>query len=169
VLTAPGADASLMRCTAFGQISVRTLVATDMLATGLVSALRRQAGCVRYSFVSSGSHTPRRFRCQPDLAIGSALTAKRQALADPKAQLTPDEQAAVVALMVPRFTSSRFEHPAFAQLANGCPEGIAAGGEGGTEMGVLASLGAPLRLGNLQAALQEYLRVGLEAGYLPET
>jgi hypothetical protein len=169
VLTAPGADASLMRCTAFGQISVRTLAATDLLATGLVSALRRQAGCIRYSFVPNGSHTPRRFRCQPDMAIGAALAAKRQALGDPAAQLTPDEQAAVVALVVPSFTSSRFENPAFAQLAMGCPKGIAAGGEGGTEMGVLASLGAPLRLGNLQAALQEYLRVGLEAGFFLET
>jgi len=30
---------------------------------------QRQSGCMRFSYVPDGSGTPRRYRCQPDLAL----------------------------------------------------------------------------------------------------
>lgn len=66
--------------------------------------------------------------------------------------------------MRPAFTSTRHGQSAYAQLSLTCPEEIRAGAEYGSEMGVFSSLKQPQREANLRAALDEYLRFGLEAG-----
>jgi len=58
----------------------------------------------------------------------------------------------------------RFGHPASMQLSASCPTAITQGAEDGGEMGAFHLLQQPQRLANLRTALEEYLRVGLEAG-----
>lgn len=98
---------------------------------------RRQEGCLRYSYVPSGSVTPRRHRCVPDKA-------------------RPNLQ--------PHFTSLRYGDAAYGQLRALTDRVIRAGAEHGREMGVLYSLEQPQREENLRTRLEEYLRFGLRAG-----
>ena len=64
-------------------------MASEVIFTDRVRAVRRQAGCVRFSYVPPGSQTPRRFRCQPELAISAAL---EQARRRPAARSIPQRQ-----------------------------------------------------------------------------
>jgi hypothetical protein len=132
----PGPRTSLERVTVFGSVRVRELsLASESIFVDPVIAIRRQLGCVRYSYLAPGSLAPRRFRCQPS---GSPLR--------------------------PLFTSTSYGEPAFAQLARSCPTEISAGAEGEGEMGAFNLLQQNQRVKNLQASLSEYLRFGLEAG-----
>ncbi len=112
---------------------------------------RRQEGCVRFSYVPRGSLTPRRYHCQPDLALAG--------ITNPKAQ------AAIGAALTPSLTSLVYGDPGYAQLSANCREEIRTGAADGSEMGVFGFLKQPQREANLRAALQDYLRCGLEAGF----
>ena len=50
--------------------------ATETIFDGHVEAERTQTGCVRFSYVPPLSRTPRRYRCQPDLADRKAIEAE---------------------------------------------------------------------------------------------
>jgi hypothetical protein len=102
-----------------------------------VVADRRQEGCVRFSFLPRASRVPCPFRCQPD------------------------PEAAEIA---PRFTSLRYGTPAYGQLAEATPAAIRRGADDDGEMGAFHGLYAAQREANLRTRLDEYLRVGLEAG-----
>jgi hypothetical protein len=111
---------------------------------------RRQQGCVRFSFIPDGAQTPRRHRCQPDLAVtGAAASADR---------------AGIRARMRPGFTSLRYGRPGYGQLSLTCPPDIRTGAEDGSEMGAFCHLKQPQREANLRASLEDNLRFGLEAG-----
>lgn len=72
----PHAHAALtiLRTTVIGTIQTHAIqLAEDSIFTGRIQAARRQTGCIRFSHVPAGSRTPRRFRCQPDLAERAAL------------------------------------------------------------------------------------------------
>jgi hypothetical protein len=114
-----------------------------------VLADRRQEGCVRFCFAPSGARTPRRYRCQPDLALEGT---------------NDDLSDAVRARLTPLFTSLIYGQPGYAQLSSACADEIRAGAEDGSEMGVFSFLKQPQREANLRASLDEYLRFGLEAG-----
>ena len=135
-----------------------------------IRAERRQVGCMRFSFVPQGSITPRRFRCQPQLAIDEAVAAREAALGGP---VPAAERAAIirraVRRMVPSFTSRRFGRPAYAQLRNGAPREIRTGADDESEMGAFHLVHAPQRETNLRIRLDEYLRFSLEAGAFFET
>jgi hypothetical protein len=171
--TGAGPVTTLERVTVFGEVHVRELsLASEVIFVHPVIADRRQAGCVRFSYVPGGSSVPRRYHCQPDLAV-----AARKKELDPT-PLSASEQERIEMRVRPQFTSVRYGDPAFAQLApltsphfefqNGGNEGgadeIKTGAEDGSEMGVFSMLQQPQRLKNLQVALEEYLRFGLEAG-----
>jgi hypothetical protein len=111
---------------------------------------RRQQGCIRFSFVPAGAQTPRRHRCQPDLAVTGAAAS--------------DEPARIRARMRPGFTSLRYGHPGYGQLSLACPPEIRTGAEDGSEMGAFCHLKQPQREANLRASLEDNLRFGLEAG-----
>ncbi len=152
-MTAPGPATTLERTTVFGPAFVRELaLASEVLFTAPVVAQRKQAGCVRFSYLAEGSETPRRFRCQPDLAL--------QGVADPA------EQARIRARLAPSFASQRYGDPAYAQLSLGCAEEIRTGAASGAEMGAYATLMQPQREANLRTRLDEYLPFGLEAGLI---
>lgn len=149
-----GPPTTLERTTVFGAVHVKELaLASEVIFTGPVKAQRRQAGCVRFSYVPDGvSQTPRRYRCQPDLALEGVTD--------------PANQARIRARLTPSFTSVHYGHPAYAQLSLTCAEEVRTGAEDGSEMGAFSSLKQPQREANLRIRLDEYLPFGLEAGLI---
>jgi hypothetical protein len=160
----PGPQATLRRTTVFGAVYIRELsLASEVIFTAPVVAERRQAGCVRFSYVPKKSQTPRRYRCQPDLA----LTERVQELGlDPEENLSPLEEARVRARLQPSFTSIHYGAPGYAQLGLTAAEELRTGAEDGSEMGAFSHLKQPQREANLRIRLEEYLPFGLEAGLI---
>ena len=132
---------------------------------------RRQTGCVRFSWLPLEARVPRRYRCQPDLEIAERIQA---ALAKSGTNTISDAERqaiknAVVASMVPGFTSLRYSDPGYCQLRLLVPEQIRTGADDEAEMGAFHDLFQPQRESNIRARLREYLRFGLEAGVFYET
>ncbi|MBW7883202.1 MAG: hypothetical protein H3C34_11315 [Caldilineaceae bacterium] len=159
--TRPGPPATFERCTIIGQLRARQFdLISECIVTGLALAERRQAGCTRFSFLPEGSRAPRRHRCQPDLALEAYAAAHNT-----RVDLLSAAVRQIVALTVtPTFTTTRYGRPAYVQLSATCPLAIRTGAEDGGEMGAFHLLQQPQRVANLRTALDEYLRVGLEAG-----
>ncbi len=146
----PGASLTIENSTIIGKVYARTmkLVSNTIFFAALrandtwaapIRAARLQQGCVRFSFVPSGSRVPRMFRCQP--AIPADVKRVR-----------------------PVFTSLRYGDAGYCQLSNACAVEITNGADDQSEMGAFHNLYQPRREANLRAALDEYLRFGLEAG-----
>jgi hypothetical protein len=154
----------LQTSTVFGESKVCSLEAGNSIFNETVRVERRQIGCVRFSFVPYGSLTPRCFRCQPALEIKTQIEAAEKS----NPALTQAERdmitAKIVKCLVPVFTSTDYGQPAYGQLHLVCPEQIRTGAEDGSEMGVFSHLKEPQREANLHAAIEEYLRFGLETG-----
>jgi hypothetical protein len=149
----PGPPTRLERVTIWGPVYVKELDASEVIFTSPVRAQRRQAGCVRFSYVpDEGSHTPRRYRCQPDLALEGVTGIAAQ--------------ARIRARLVPSFTSTHYGDPGYAQLSLSCAQEICTGAEDGSEMGVFSHLKQPQRETNLRVRLEEYLPFGLDAGFI---
>ena len=165
----PGPNLCLERATVFGEIRCRELEMSESIATEIITAVRTQAGCVRFSYVSPGSQTPRRYRCQPDLG-------KKQAV-DRALEIDPNTPAAVLAQIrafqeariVPSFGATRYGEPPYFQLRLSAPLEIRRGAEDGSEMGVYSQLKQPQREDNLRLRLEEYLPFGLEPGVIYTT
>jgi hypothetical protein len=135
---ARGAEITLQDCTVIGVLDTELLrLGSNCIFTAPVHAGRRQEGCLRFSFVPTGSVTPRRFRCLPDAAH-------------------PDAR--------PQFTSLRYGHPGYCQLRSATEPALREGADDGGEMGVMHALHQPQRETNLRIRLDEYLRFGLRAG-----
>lgn len=164
----PGPPATLERVTVLGPSYFKRLaLASEVIFTGPVKVTRRQSGCVRFSFVPAGSVTPRRYRCQGDLAVEREVARQEEASG---ATLSETERqkvaAAIVSWLVPAFTAVYYGFPGYAQLGLGCPREISTGAEDGSEMGAFSSLGQPQRQTNLRIRLDEYLPFGLEPGLI---
>jgi hypothetical protein len=162
----PGPATTLERVTVLGAVHVKELtLGSEVIFTDRVRAVHRQAGCVRFSVVPPGSQTPRRFRCQPELAISAAVTQAQEqagAVLDPAAAEAVRLQ--VLGRLTPAFTSTRYSDPAYGQLSLACPPEIQTGAEDGSEMGAFSFLKQPQRAASLRSNLEEYLRFGLETG-----
>jgi hypothetical protein len=148
----PGSDygppSTFEQTTVFGPVRVKELtLASDVIFTARVAALRRQTGCVRFSHVPDGSETPRRYRCQPDLALEGVTD--------------PTVQALTRLRLAPQFTARRYGLPGYAQLTLACADEIRTGAESGSEMGAFEYLMQPQREANLLTRLDEYLPAGL--------
>jgi hypothetical protein len=137
-------SADIENTTVFGAVAVTLLNASNTIFTEKVTAERRQMGCLRFSFVSVDSEVPRRYRCCP---------------AD---DVDPDR----IPSLKPRFTSTQYGDPGYAQLHKEVAVEIFEGADDGAEMGAFHSLYQPQRIRNLESSLDEYLRFGLEAGIL---
>ncbi len=153
-IAAPDATLNIQTTTVFGKTTAKIISASDSLFTDLVTATRRQTGCVRFSYIPTGSQTASRYHCQPDLALTGVAPANR---------------AAVLARLTPQFTSTDFGQPGYAQLGATCAVELATGADNGAEMGAFNFLQQPQRTTNLLTALNEYLRFGMEAGILQQT
>ncbi|GIV60248.1 MAG: hypothetical protein KatS3mg043_1337 [Rhodothermaceae bacterium] len=149
--TTPGPESRFIRSTVFGTVYVRALgLASESIFTHPATVVRRQTGCARFCSFAEGSRTPRRFRCQPDLALEGlvAETERRRT----RVRLTPT------------FTATQYGQPGYAQLRRRTAAEIRTGAEDGAEMGAFNQLKEALREANLRTALDEYLRFGLESG-----
>ncbi|MEU6224216.1 hypothetical protein [Streptomyces sp. NPDC047042] len=132
----------LHRTTVIGEIHTHAVrIAENSLFTGRLHVARRGIGCLRHSYVPTGSRTPRRYRCQPDLA--------------------GPEQAARVR---PLFASQRYGTPWYGQLADRTAEEIRRGADDGAELGAFHDLYRPQREDGLRARLAEYTPAGTDAG-----
>ena len=154
------------RSTLLGRTRVRSLDAGDTIFDGEVVCGRVQTGGIRSSFVPPGSRTPRRLRCQPELAVEAAIRERQRR----QPQALQPELAAIRAriegALSPSFTSRRYGAPGYAQLRLGCPAEIAMGAEDGSEQGAFSHLKQPQRESNLRIRLDEYLPFGLEPGLI---
>lgn len=158
---------TIERSTVFGTVHVKELVlASETIFTQPVTVKRLQAGCVRFSYVPPGSTVPRRFRCQPDLALEERLRELRDETNNPGLTMPENEQKRIELWMKPEFSSEDYGDPDYAQLSMGCPvcpKGISTGAEDGSEMGVFNYLKQPQREANIRTNLNEYLRFGMNA------
>jgi hypothetical protein len=155
VIDAPGAPVVLLEVTTLGPVTAQQLDSSDCVLDGLVTVERRQRGCLRFSYLASGTTTPRRYRCQPDLAL---------------ADVTDPAQAAIIrARLSPVFSSTASGDPAYARLDARSDVALLTGSSTGAAMGVYAELAEPQREANLAAVLEEYLRIGLDAGVVQES
>jgi hypothetical protein len=131
---------SLRHTTVFGRVRAHAVdLVEDSIVTGPIEVVRRQVGCLRFSWVHPASRTPARFHCEPETS------------GDP-------------VRVTPRFRSERFGTPAYAQLDLRCASEIASGAEDGSEMGAYHSLFWPQRSRNLGLRLEEYIPAGTDAG-----
>ncbi|GAA2416581.1 hypothetical protein GCM10010420_53520 [Streptomyces glaucosporus] len=132
------------RATVIGEVHAHAVaIGENSVFTGRMHVARRGTGCLRFSYVPPGSRTPRRHRCQPDLAGREAAGRVR-----------------------PLFTSERYGTPAYGQLAPGCAEEIVRGAEDGASMGAFHDLYLPQREDSLRARLAEYTPAGADVGVL---
>jgi hypothetical protein len=157
------ANLTLLRCTVLGRVLAHAIeLSEDTIFTGTVSVVRRQIGCMRFCSLPDGSRTPRRYRCQPDLARAEAL---ERAIAAGAPPADAQELADMAARRVrPRFDAMHFGAPAYARLALIGPVEIARGASDESEMGVYHDLFQPQRLDNLQVALDDSTPAGMDAG-----
>lgn len=155
-------DATLDRVTVFGTSRFKSLEATDVIFAGAAAVARRQAGCVRFSSIAPGSTMPRRFRCQPDLAL--AMAAERKGAA-----LTAAEAQTVALGVTPLFLDTSLDEPTVAMLHPMTSDAIRLGGEGDAEMGVFSAAAHGLRMANVTSLFDDFIPFGLEAGLIDDT
>ncbi len=168
VADVPGPALHFERTTLRGAVHARQIdLATEVIFDGLVTSDRTQIGCIRFSYVEPVSQTPRRYRCQPDLAEQEALDAA--AASGPLTSAEMDRIRNEVRLRVrSTFTDTRYGQPAYFQLALSSPSEIATGAEDGSEIGAYCHLKQPQREANLRQRLREYLPFGLDYGLVYE-
>jgi hypothetical protein len=137
--------------TILGKTQVEVLeLASDVLFTGTVMSRRSQNGCIRFSYLPPGSEVPPRFHCQPDIPEGADTITHE----------------AILHHISPRFASTQYGQPGYCQLASDLPDELLRGASDEGEVGVFNHLEQSQRRLNLQTALSEYLRLGLEAGLI---
>lgn len=175
--TRHGGVLTLCETTVIGKVGARSfplisncildaaLTETDVW-TAPVWALQRQTGCARFSYIPPQSRVPRQHRCQPQFAAANAVEAaeaRNPALSDSaRTHLIRGVQARVV----PAFTSTRYNDPAYGQLLLSAPEDIRRGADSGSEMGAYHHLYHPQRHDALLFRLNEFLPIGLDAGLI---
>jgi hypothetical protein len=148
------ATATLRCCTVIGTIWCHAIaLAENSILLGDVRVARRQIGCMRYCSVPNGARTPRRHRCQPDLAVSVPG-------ADPARERLR---------VVPQFTSLLYGAPGYAQLADTCAVEIRRGADDESEMGAFHDLFQPQREALLRARLTEFVPAGTHAGIFHAT
>ena len=159
-LGAPGelvaqVEASFMRCTVMGEVQAHSIaLAEDSVFASRLRVLRRQHGCMRFCYLPDGSRTPRRFHCQPDLALIALAAADTTKRAHERLRV------------VPQFRSQRYPAPNYLRLADSCCEEIRSGASDRSAMGVYHDLYEPQREANLAARLAEFVPAGTDAGIL---
>ncbi|QDQ28993.1 hypothetical protein FNU76_23060 [Chitinimonas arctica] len=152
---------TIRNSTVLGIVDVHAVVlAENTLFTGCLNVARRQLGCMRFCYVPPRCRTPRRYHCQPDLAVQAA----KETVSDPL------QQAALIVLeqerVRPRFDTERYGRPDYARLSEQCAAEIRRGAEDEAEIGAFHDLFQPQREANLRARLDEYIPVGCEVGML---
>src|SRR5260370_31903522 len=154
---APGGALTMSGCTVIGKVyasllslisdsifwaelSAADTAATPPLWSAPLWAVRKQEGCVRFSYLAAGAIAPRHFQCV------------EQGEGSPQ----------------PLFYSQRYGDPGYCKLFSVTDDLIRRGAEDGGEMGAFHFVLAPLRETDLRTRMTEYLPVGLEFGVFYE-
>ncbi len=154
-LTASATDLHVQGSTLIGATGTGEVHATDTIFDGTLVAERTQAGCIQYSFYDpAGSRTPRRYRCQPDLAL---------------ADQPPADHPGIIAGLRPLYAATVFGQPDYARLSDRAAPELLTGASDSGAMGAWGFMQFGWRETNLQIAIQEYLPFGLMAGSVNET
>ncbi len=155
----------MVQTTVFGQLRVHAIDRLEnSIVMGRIDVGRRQTGCVRFSYVPHGSRTPQRYHCQPDLVDEAVeLRVRNGELTPGEAHEVREEERRRVR---PRFNGVRYGTPVYCQLADDCAPEITCGADDESEMGVFHDLYQPQREANLQARLDDYVPIGMEAGII---
>jgi hypothetical protein len=154
---------TIRRSTVFGQVQTHAIeLAENSIFMGVMTDCRRQVGCMRFCYAPTGSRTPKRYECQPDLVERDVLAkAKRD-------NLTSAQRSALLAQerqrVEPEFDSVRYGTPTYARLSQTCAREIVRGADDESEMGVFHDLYQPQRADSLRARLDEYTPAGMRAG-----
>ncbi|MGW8375362.1 hypothetical protein [Streptomyces sp. ODS28] len=82
----------------------------------------------------------------------------------PPGSHTPARYHCPLASLRPRFTSVRYGHPGYAQLAAECPPEITRGASDASQMGVYHDLFEPQRTDGLRARIDQFTPAGMETG-----
>jgi hypothetical protein len=149
---AAGAVVQLVGCTVIGKLHAQacSLISNSILLARLAAAdtwpapvlvQRRQQGCVRFSHLPVSARVPRRYRCLPESAPSPALA-------------------------TPQFTTLRYGFAGYGQLDGASGELLLRGADNDTQPGAFNFVFHAQRETNLKLRLDEYLRVGLEAGII---
>jgi hypothetical protein len=164
----PGPPVRLERTTLRGETRVREFIlGSECIFDGLVLGQRIQTGCLRFSYLPPGSRAPRRYRCQPDLAIRREIDRRERLAGGPISDAEKDLIRTRLGQRIrPEYTSEDYGQPAYLQLSLKAAPEIMTGSEDGSEMGAYAHLKQPQREANLRLRLEEYLPFGLEAGLI---
>jgi hypothetical protein len=163
---------SVRRSTIFGHTQVHAIeLAENSIFDGRITVARRQKGCMRFCYVTPGSRTPGRYRCQPDLVTTAiAKQLKQNAIEKnepgPNSVIIQAAQAQESLRVHPRFNSVRYGKPTYCQLAECCAEEIKRGADDESEMGVFHHLYQPQRMANLSVRLNEYLPAHMDVGII---
>lgn len=152
-IVARGSKVEITRCSIFGQTRALHLEADASIFMKKVTVAKLQEGCVRFCYLPSNSRCPRRYRCQPDLALGEVSS-------------TSPKGRQISLGLVPTFVTTEWGQPEFATLTNTTACEILQGSEDGCEMGAWSFLKNAHREVNLRASLEEYVRYGMNAGLL---
>ncbi|HEX8194149.1 MAG TPA: hypothetical protein VF552_14740 [Allosphingosinicella sp.] len=148
-IAAEGARTTIQSSSLFGRVDpIREIWASSSLFTDVVMARRTQAGCVRFCYVPPGSRVPRRYRCQPEHAVKGGAEPKR---------------------VRPHLVSLDRASPWHGQFHPLAHPALRTGGEDGGEIGAFRSPSSALNEANVDATLDEYLRLGMAAGTLIAT
>ena len=151
----PGTAVAVDGSTILGGVVARTLESSNSIFDGSMQVEQHQQGCLRFCWTRSGEHGPRRYRCQPDLAVEGVTH--------------PELRARIAARLQPMYVAESFGQPGFGLLAPATPVELRTGAEDGAEMGAFHHLQFSRRESNLRHALRQYLRFGLEADLLIES
>jgi len=177
VIGAPGCPVahvclSVKRSTIFGHTQVHAIeLAENTIFDGRITVARRQKGCIRFCYVTPGSRTPARYRCQPDLVTTAiAKQLKQNAIANnepvPSSAIIQAAETQEVLRVRPIFNSVRYGKPTYCQLAECCADEIKRGADDESEMGVFHHLYQPQRMANLSVRLNEYLPAHMDVGII---
>ena len=149
-LASEGSDLHIEDSTVIGKVRVRLLeLASNTIFLGRLAkndswsaalwCSRRQAGCVRFSFLPAKTLAPQQYRCLPP---------------DPSQE----------DLFLPKFVTLRYGHPSYCLLSGDTPMAVWTGADNGSQMGVFYLLQETEAVRNVQLRVPEYLPFGLEDG-----
>jgi hypothetical protein len=142
---------SVAGCTLMGTTTAAGLDGSDTLFCQPLTIVRRQIGRIIFSYVPGGSQTPKRYRCQPDLALLDDPTHERQVRLD----------------LTPVFQSATFGASTYGRLSFVTDQRIMTGAGNGSEIGVFGTTLAAQRLANLRIGLADYFRTATHAVTMP--
>ena len=148
-------ELSLRRVTVLGGVRVHQVgVVRDSILTGTLRCTRVQVGAVSFCYLPPASVTPRRIRCQPDLAITATQDGDR---ADAAARVTP------------RFDSVHPGSCGYAKLTDDAAPELLRGAHDEGEMGAHHDVWFTLRATEFRARLPDVTPVGTDVDLLYAT